>query len=262
VTHDSCPTCNGELTSVAGSRDAVVCKECGRVNPQPTGSDTCNTEFAEEKDDGSDNHNLDTRHIKQGWKSKVSVSDSSDQNIVEILSLVDTYIQGAKLPQEIRLRAAEVLLLAWEDGLFEGRQKEPLVAGGVYAAARELDHPRPLTKISNTAEVSESKLNDGYRLVVSVLEIEIPVAGPEDYAPYVGDELSLPQPLIRKATTILEEEIECRGNPAGVAASALYLSASDDHDITLKQAGEAAGVSKETVWRHTQAICDSGHELS
>lgn len=262
MTHNSCPTCNGELTSVVGNRDAVVCKECGRVNPLPTESDRCNTESAKNKHEDSDNDYLNTQPIKQGWKSKVGVSDSSDQNIVEILSLVDTYIEGAKLPQEIRLRAAEILLSAWEDGLFEGRQKEPLAAGGVYAAARELDHPRPLTKISNTAELSESKLNDGYRLVVSVSEIEIPVAEPEDYAPYVGHELSLPQSLIREAVTMLEEEIECRGNPAGVAASALYLFASDDHDITLKEAGEAAGVSKETVWRHTQSIRDSGHELS
>lgn len=260
VTIDSCPVCNGELTTVAENRDAVVCAECGSVDPQPTESEACDTQLAEHTGDGGDD-GLNTHDIKQGWKSKVGVSDSSDENIVEILSLVDAYIKGTKLPQEVRFRAAEVLLSAWEDGLFEGRQKEPLTAGGVYAAARELGYPRPLTKVSNTAEVRESTVNDAYRLVVSVLELEIPIAGPEDYVSYVGRELSLPQPLIHEAATMIEKEIDCSGNPAGIAASVLYLFAADEHDITLRQAGEAAGVSKETVWRHTRTIRNSGHEI-
>ena len=96
---------------------------------------------------------------------------------------------------------------------------------------------------------------------MSELDLEIPVTGPEDYVPYIGGELSLPESVIHEAVTMLKEDIECSGNPAGVAASVLYLLATDEYEITLKQAGRAAGVSKETVWRNTQTVRESVSEV-
>jgi len=253
VTPELCPACDGELTPVAGSRDAVVCNECGRVNPEPPDADSSEPQRAQATG-GDNDETIDTQPITDDWKHSVAVTDSSDENIVEILSLVDTYVESTKLPQEVRLRAAEMLLSAWEAGLFEGRRKEPLTAAGVYAAGRECGQPRPLTTISNTSGVDESKLNDAYRLFIAELDLEIPIITPEDYAPYVGRELSLPESLIHEAVTMLREDIKCSGNPAGVAASVLYLLATDEYEITLKQAGRAAGVSKETVWRNTQTV--------
>ena len=261
MTRDSCPACDGELTSIAGSQDAVVCSECGQVNPEPPDADAYEPEQSKNIDEEL-NENPDTQPITDDWKHSVAVTDSSDENIVEILSLVDTYVEATDLSQEVRLRAAEMLVSAWEDGLFEGRRKEALTAAGVYAAGRECDHPRPLTTISNTAEVDESKLNDAYRLLMAELDLEIPLISPEDYAPYVGRELSLPELLIHEAETILKEDVECSGNPAGVAASVLYLLATEEHEVTLKQAGTAAGVSKETVWRKTRTLRQSGAEIS
>lgn len=261
VTPEPCPACDGELTPVAGSRDAVVCGECGQVNPDPPDADAYEPQRAQASD-GDRTESIDTQPITDDWKHSVAVTDSSDENIVEILSLVDTYVEATNLPQEVRLRAAEMLLSAWEASLFEGRRKEALTAAGVYAAGRECGHPRPLTTISNTSEVDESKLNDAYRLLMTELNLEIPLIAPEDYAPYVGRELSLPESLIHEAVTILKEDVECSGNPAGVAASVLYLLATEEHEITLKQAGMAAGVSKETVWRKTRTLRQSGTEIS
>lgn len=260
MTRDSCPTCDGELTPVVGNRNAVVCSECGRVNPESTDPNACEPQRSKDIDGGS-NKKPDTQRITDDWKHSLAVTDSSDENIVEILSFVDAYIEATSLPQEVRLRAAEMLVSAWEDGLFEGRRKEPLTAAGVYAAGRECGEPRPLTTISNTAKVNESKLNDAYRLLISDLELEIPITVPEDYAPYLGRELSLPESLISEAVVVLEEEVDCSGNPAGIAAGVLYLLGSDDFDITLKQAGSTAGVSKETVWRKTRDLRSSGIEV-
>jgi len=258
MTLDSCPVCKGELNSVPGNPDSVVCSECGRVNPKQTEADTHETQFSEQKDDATN----DIQPITRGWKQKVTVTDSSDENIVDILSLIDRYVEATALPQKVRLRAAEILVSAWEGGLFEGRRKEPLAAAGVYAAGRVCGHPRPLTTVSNTTEVSESKLNDAYRLLMSKLDLEVPITVAEDYAPYIGRELSLPESVVHKAVATIKKEVDCSGNPAGIAASVLYLFASNDSDITLKQAGAAAGVSKETVWRHTQSLRESGVEIT
>jgi len=255
---DSCPACKGELNSVPGHPDAVVCSECGRVNPKQTEDDTHETQFSEQKPDDTN----DIQPITRGWKQNVTVTDSSDENVVEILSLIDRYVEATALPQKVRLRAAEILVSAWECGLFEGRRKEPLVASGVYAAGRECDTPRPLTTVSNTTGVDESKLNDAYRLLMSKLDLEVPITAAEDYAAYIGRELSLPESVVQEAVATLKNEVDCNGNPAGIAASVLYLLAINDSDITLKRAGAAAGVSKETVWRHTKSIRESGVKIT
>lgn len=257
---DWCPNCNGEIVDIAGDRGAVACVDCGLVNPE-----TNQPEATEEPTSDSidvANGKTDTEGINEGWKSQVGITDSSDENLVEILSLVDAYVEGTNLSQEVRIRAAEMLLSAWEYDIFEGRRKEPVTAGGVYAAARELDQPRPLTKVSDMAGVPESTINNTYRLIVSELELAIPISRPEDYVSYLSCELSLPQDLVDEASVLLKQEVNCRGNPAGIAASVLYLLALDDHDVTLNEAGAAAGVSKETVWRHTQTIRDSGYEIT
>jgi transcription initiation factor TFIIIB Brf1 subunit/transcription initiation factor TFIIB len=256
---ERCPNCGGEVVNVAGDRDAVSCVDCGLVNPETSQPET--TEDSLSVPSAGDGSKSDTENIKKGWKSQVGITDSSDENLVEILSLVDGYVEDADLSDEVRIRAAEMLLSAWESDVFEGRRKESVIAGGVYAAARTLDQPRPLTKVSDMAGEGESTINNTYRLIVSELELEIPISGPEDYVSYIGRELSLSQDLIDEATGWLERGVDCQGNPAGIAASVLYLLARNNHDITLNEAGEAAGVSKETVWRHTQTIRDSGSEL-
>lgn len=256
---DRCPNCDGEIEAIAGNREAVACVDCGLVNPETNQPEP--EEEASLVSAGGSESKPDTDDIKKGWKSQVGITDSSDENLVEILSLVDAYVEDINLSQKVRIRAAEILLLAWEAEIFEGRQKESVTAGGIYAAARECDQPRPLTKVSDVAEVSESKINTTYRLIVAELELEIPISGPEDYVSYLGFELSLSDEVIHEAADVLEQGVDCQGNPAGIAASVLYLLAGEDYDITLNEAGTAAGVSKETVWRHTQTVRDSGTEL-
>lgn len=261
MTASSCPNCGGELDKITPTRDSVACVDCGLVDPQPDQSGSFEDESSD-REIQADSDEPTTDHIKKGWKSKVGVKDSSDQNVVEVLSLVDEFIEQIGLPQKVRLRSAEILIAAWESDLFQGRSKEPMVAGGVYAAARELTRPRPLTKVSNAVEVAESSINDSYRLIVSELSLEIPLCDPEKYTDYLGNELSLPSTIVRRSEELLEQDLDCRGNPAGVAASVLYLVAdSNDGDITLKEAGEAAGVSKETIWRNTQTLRESGRKF-
>jgi transcription initiation factor TFIIIB Brf1 subunit/transcription initiation factor TFIIB len=262
MTTDQCPHCNGEVTAVAGNRDAVACVDCGAVNPQESPNEEETTYPKAPVTDASSGQHGGTQTSSDGWTHEVSISDSTDENLVEILSIVDTVVERLSLPQSVQLQAAELVFSVWEEGLFAGRHKETVTAGGVYAAARRCDHPRPLTKVSDAVGVAESNVNDVYRVIIAELALEVPISTPADYVPHVGDELSLPQSVIDEAETILSQDSECRGNPAGVAASMLYLLAPDDQEITLQQAGSAAGVSKETVWRHTQTLCDSVPEVA
>lgn len=258
---DRCPSCDGEIEDVAGDRGAVACVDCGLVNPETNQPETLEEDSSDTT--GGDGNKYGTDEVNEGWKRQVGVTDSSDENLVEILSLVDEYVEAMNLSESVRLRTAEILMSGWEHGLFEGRQKEVVTAGGVYAAGRELQEPRPLTNLSTTAEVSESSVNNAYRLLVAEVELTIPVSGPQAYVTYVGQELSLPSGVIDEAEAILESSLGDGGNPAGIAAAVLYLVADDcESEVTLNEAGSAAGVSKETVWRNTQTLRDSGREFS
>jgi len=241
-----CPACGGTLTEVMHSSDDTVCEQCGRVNPLERQTEELSTRKDTTKGGGS---------IKVGWNSQGVIKDSSDQNIAEMLSYIGDYIHQLELDENVQIRTAELAISAWEAGLSHGRSKESIVAGCLYAASRELECPRPLTNVSEITELSESELNNSYRVIVSKLELTLPIVTPEDYLDYLGQQMNLPNKVINKAEKLVTSNTGYNGNPAGIASAALYLVGNRyDCDITLVQAGQAAGVAKETVWRNTQSL--------
>jgi transcription initiation factor TFIIIB Brf1 subunit/transcription initiation factor TFIIB len=67
--------------------------------------------------------------------------------------------------------------------------------------------------------------------------------------------LEVEKGVILEGLEILEEAPSISGNPAGIAAAALYLAGrQSDAPFTLSDAGVAAGVTKETVWRKSKEI--------
>jgi len=246
-----CPDCGGKLTEAPGDSNERICKECGLVNPVANQTEN-EIQFAIDKE-----RSEETEEIKSGWKNQVVVEDSSDQNLVEFLATVDEYVQQLEFDKDAQIRIAELVIASWERNLFHGRSEEALVAGCAYAASRELGCPRPLTIVSETASMSESKLNRSYRTLTTELGVTIPVTAPEGYLGYLRHRMGLPKRAGDEAKEILKTDEDYKGNPAGLAAAALYLAGKIcGQDVTLSEAGRAAGVAKETVWRNVQMLKD------
>lgn len=131
-----------------------------------------------------------------------------------------------------------------------GRSEDTTIAACVSIACREAERPRPAPAIGEAIGVEASKLKSTSRKLVGELELQLSLVGPAEYVPYLGAELDLDGESIAVAVEGLRAADRIPGNPAGIAAAALYLAVSDcANAVTLSEAGQAAGVTKETVWQ-------------
>jgi transcription initiation factor TFIIB len=88
-------------------------------------------------------------------------------------------------------------------------------------------------------------------MITRELDLQINPPGPKEYVPHLNSLFELPNHVEREAFEILRDTETTGGNPAAIAAAALYTATQDSDSLTLQTAGKAAGVSKETVWRHS-----------
>ncbi|WP_133412370.1 transcription initiation factor IIB family protein [Natrarchaeobaculum sulfurireducens] len=256
----TCPQCGGQIKEMDPKVGSSVCQSCGLVDPE---TETEQSEV-DNKEDGSNTPvQTETSSLNVTWVSDVNVRDSSDENIVELLLLLDRAAHQLRFCRDNRIRAAELVISGWENRLLQGRSKDALVGASVYLASRESERPVPVSIIAKVVGEKEGLINNSYRELIKTLEIEVPVTGPEAYTQYLGEELGIQVGLVRKVEEFLDCETDISGNPAAIAVGALYLTASaHGHEITLAEAGKAAGVAKETVWRKVNdlrklEVCES-----
>jgi transcription initiation factor TFIIB len=88
-------------------------------------------------------------------------------------------------------------------------------------------------------------------MITRELDLQINPPGPKEYVPHLNSQFELPNHVEREAFEILRGTETTGCNPAAIAAAALYTATQDSDSLTLQTAGKAAGVSKETVWRHS-----------
>ncbi|WP_157231306.1 hypothetical protein [Halostagnicola larsenii] len=243
----TCPQCDGQIKEMNPKSGTSICQNCGLVDPE-TNTEQSN---GDNKTDGSDIPvQTEATSPNVTWVSDVSVKDSSDENIVELLLSLDGAAQQLRFSRNNRIRAAELVISGWENRLLHGRTQDALVGACVYLASRENEQPVPVSIVAKVVGERQGLISNSYRDLIRTLELEVPVAGPEAYAQYLGEELGIQDGLVREVEDILDREVDISGNPAGIAVGALYLIATaHGHEITLSEAGKAAGVAKETVWR-------------
>ncbi|MFP9062330.1 hypothetical protein ACLI4R_17645 [Natrialbaceae archaeon A-chndr2] len=247
-----CPVCEGKLNGMISGSEISICQNCGRVDPDSTSGQEDSGDKRVGLHSPADNED---RSSVVGQNHPFEIKDSSDANLVKLLLLGDEAARRLSFCEEERLRVAELATSAWENQLLHGRSMDTIVGACLYTAARESERPRPISVVAEIVEVDEKAMSTSYRTLVSALNIAVPVTEPESYTYYLGERLGVTDDVADDVAKILSEDLDIAGNPAGIAAGVLYIVAnSRDNDITLVEAGQAAGVSKETVWRKVSSL--------
>lgn len=195
------------------------------------------------------------RTLEVDWREGVEIKDVSDQRLVDLLTRVDVVAEDLALEEGVRVRTAELVVEAWESRFMHGRSEDVIIAACVSTACREAERPRPAPVIAEAIGVDASNLKSTFWKLIAELEPQLTPVSPVDYVPYLGEELALDSESVAVAVEGLREADGIPGNPAGVAVAALYLAVSDcANAVTLSEAGQAAGVTKETVWQRVEDI--------
>jgi len=151
-------------------------------------------------------------------------------------------------------------------GLLQSRAIESIAAATVYAAARIANQSRTLDEVAAVSQMSKQRIQTHYDVINRGLDVPIPAPHPADIIPRLADQLSIPTHIEQHASDLAVRAIDDgagQGNkPQGVASACLYLAAGGEvGPISLKEAGDAAGVASQTV-RRTKDDLDEALDVS
>jgi len=242
-----CPACSAESVTHRAQINSWVCDKCSYVlgsDESPNGS-TQPVGRTSSRDSVS-NPDVD-------WVSQIAVADTAESNLVEALEQTETTAESVGLSTDQLLRAGELMATAWQTNFMHGRSQERTVGAVVYAASRETDAAVPPAMIADAIGVSKAAIKQTFQKVNRELELEIGPPCPRMFVEALRVEVGLPESVNSTARYLLKRYEPKGGNPVGIAGAAVYVVCEQTEDeITLKELATMSGLTKETVWRHTQ----------
>ena len=244
-----CPACRGDAFEHWSDIDAWVCERCAFVLDSVSERDEVGTGTRDSED------------IAQGspseWRQSVSVRDNSEATFVEMLSAIERIGTELSLSDEDILQASEFARDGWESNFMHGRTMRGTAAAVIYASTRVRQATIPPEVIASVAGVETSVLKQTYSRLKTEQDIDLNPPVPEDYLEYLCETLEVAEELETEARERLERLGFVGGSPTGTAAAVVYVVSKGEPDSpTLRDVAIAVGLTKETVWRHTNRISD------
>jgi len=252
---NQCPLCESKNIDQDVEFADGICAECGFV-------------ISDSKHPVEQEHteNIDrpaSSESSEEWDNSVEMKDASDRNLVELLSMTDSLREPLLLSTEARVRSAEVVTEGWRKNVLHGRSMSAGAGASVHLACRELKCPRPASIVVDAAQVDSATLRATYGPLVEVLGINLDPPRPAEFIPFICESLGHPSVETSATQILLENQTEpVVGNPAGSAAAAVYLAIQhhpSGDKVTYREAAQAIGMTKETVWKRTSELRRSEH---
>lgn len=205
------------------------------------------------------------------WDSRIQVHEPMERNLRQAMLELDKWKDKLAVSESVIERTAYIYRKALEKGLARGRSISSLVAGALYVACRLTETPRTLKDIASVTNLKRKDIARSYRLLVSELDLQIPVIDPIKCISRIASNLSFSndikrEKVKRKAIEILNKAKEAGlvtgKEPMGLAASALYIACiMQGENITQKDIAEVAGVTEVTVRNRYKSLKPIVEEL-
>ena len=196
------------------------------------------------------------------WDFRTKIHTSTDRNLRQAFSELQVLKDKLGLSDAITEKTAYVYRKANERRLVRGRTTSAILAASLYIVCREIGPPLTLKDISEISNVKRKDLARSYRLIVSKLELKIPVLDPIKCTVRVANKVNLSEITKRKAIDLMykinEHDLAAGKDPMGLAASVLYLCVSKDRDSkenrTQSDLAAAAAVTEVTIRNRIQEL--------
>ena len=182
------------------------------------------------------------------WHIRSRLHSSQHRNLGIAMSEMERLSSQLGIPRDVRETSALMYRKALTKKLVRGRSIESVVAASVYLACRIHRIPRRLDEVVAETNVSRKQIGYAVRLIVSRVNIDVPLASAKDLIPRLSSDLFLEGRTVQKATEIIksaEEKFVTTGkDPGGIAGAALYIAGIIEKDRRTQR--EIANVSRVT----------------
>ena len=172
------------------------------------------------------------------WDSRIQVNSSTDRNLSKAFSELHLLKDKLGLSDAIVEKTAYIYRKAEEKKLAKGRSIIAMLASALYIACREKETSRTIKDIAMASNIKSKYIARNYRLLISELDIRVPIADPLKYAAKIANTAKLSERTKRHAfntmNEVIKKEIPAGKHPASLAATVLYVA-------------EAAGITGVTI---------------
>ncbi|MFW9911746.1 MAG: transcription initiation factor IIB [Candidatus Thorarchaeota archaeon] len=186
------------------------------------------------------------------WHIRTRVHSSQHRNLGIAMSEMERLSSQLGIPREARETAALIYRKALAKRLVRGRSIEAVVAASIYLACRIHRIPRRLDEVVAESKTNRKQVGQAVRLVISRVNINVPLASAKDLIPRLSSDLGLEGKTMRKATEIVRRAKEGRitigKDPGGIAGAALYIAGILEEDKrTQRQIAKVSRVTEVTI---------------
>lgn len=186
------------------------------------------------------------------WHIRSRLHSSQHRNLSIAMSEMHRLSSQLGIPRDVRETAALLYRKALIAKLVRGRSIESVVAASIYLACRIHRIPRPLDEIVAETNVDRKKVGYAVRLVVSRVNVNVPLPSAKDLIPRLSSDLMLEGRTVKKATEIInqakERYVTIGKAPGGIAGAALYIAGILENDRrTQREIAQASRVTEVTI---------------
>ncbi len=186
------------------------------------------------------------------WDSRSQRHSPSERNLQQAFSMLVKIKDRMGLPDSVIEKAAYIYRKAQEKKLIRGRTIGSILAAAVYIASRQMGVLRTLDDVSANSDVKPKEVGRSYRLLVSRMELQVPMIDATKYVVRVANNIGSSERAKRRAIAIIVQAqsggISVGKDPMGIAASVLYLAGQITGEVkTQSDIARAAGVTEITV---------------
>ncbi|TFG31823.1 transcription initiation factor IIB [Candidatus Thorarchaeota archaeon] len=186
------------------------------------------------------------------WHIRSKLHNSEHRNLSIAMSEMQRLSSQLGIPYEVRESAALIYRKALMKRIVRGRSIESVVAASIYLACRIHRIPRSLDEIATETDVGRKKIGHAVRLIVSKIEVNVPLPSAKDLIPRLSSDLMLDGRTVKKATEIIQQAkeryITIGKSPGGIAGAALYIAGILEEDRrTQREIAMASRVTEVTI---------------
>ena len=193
------------------------------------------------------------------WNKISSNNRSYHRNLKNAFAILSTIKDKLSLNDALIEKSAYNYRKALDSRIIKGRSIRALVVASVYASCRELNIPRTLDEIAETANTDSIFAGKCYRLLVRHLKLHLPVIDSNVYLAKIANKAKVSEKTYRRAldmlTAIKENPISHGKDPNALAVAVLYAAClKEDEKVSQAQIAVAGDTSIVTLRKRFQDV--------
>src|SRR5215208_590443 len=193
------------------------------------------------------------------WNKISSNNRSYHRNLKNAFAIMGTVKDKLSLNDALIEKSAYNYRKALDKRIIKGRSIRALVVASVYAACRELNIPRTLDEIAETANTDSIFAGKCYRLLVRHLKLHLPVIDSNVYLAKIASKARVSEKTYRRAlemlTVIKENPVSHGKDPNALAVAVLYAAClKEDEKVSQAQIAVAGDTSIVTLRKRFQDV--------